>query len=190
MESLLTEKNTRKRSLNNIVAAFILTLALGGFLSIVTISMLNSARCDASTKEYKMTPKNDGDNMDLLKLPKKDQSKFIGMLDNCKKQREFDSKIFSKSSSIYLLVFPIVFISVFLGAWAYAIGKYGFLIGGSIGILPPIIIAFVLSLLWPLMILTLLFLVAFKTQYIEIAKEIFSSPFRAYGLNPRTVSNP
>ncbi|MBA2677251.1 MAG: hypothetical protein H0U76_02465 [Ktedonobacteraceae bacterium] len=56
-------------------------------------------------------------------------------------------------STVYWVGYWICWFLIFLGCWAYCIGTYGFLLGVGLGWLPSVIAAYVLSLLWPLIVL-------------------------------------
>lgn len=91
-----------------------------------------------------------------------------------KKWDDFKNAIFVA----WLSGLPVFFIGIFLLVWAYVIRKHGILIGGSIGIAPPVILASVLSPLWPLMMLVAIFVSVFKNQYVQVIKGVYLHPFR------------
>lgn len=52
----------------------------------------------------------------------------------------------------YFKGYDISAILIFIASWIYCIINYGFLLGVGLGWLPSIIVAFVLSFLWPLVL--------------------------------------
>ena len=60
---------------------------------------------------------------------------------------------------VYEIGRVITGVIVFVGCWIYAITAYGFLFGVGLGWLPSLIVAFIASFLWPLIVLGLLVIV-------------------------------
>jgi hypothetical protein len=64
--------------------------------------------------------------------------------------REFIAKV-------YKIGYCITFVLIFVGTWIYCIDSYGFLLGVGLGWLPSLITAGLLSFLWPLIVLGLVY---------------------------------
>jgi hypothetical protein len=58
----------------------------------------------------------------------------------------------------YWIGYWMCFALVFLGCWIYCISSYGFLLGVGLGWLPSAITAFIVSLVWPLVVAGLIFI--------------------------------
>jgi hypothetical protein len=59
----------------------------------------------------------------------------------------------------YKVGYWITWIIIFVGCWIYAITTYGFLFGVGLGWLPSLIVATIVSFLWPLMVIGIVILV-------------------------------
>ena len=69
----------------------------------------------------------------------------------------------------YKLGYIISWVIIFIGCWIYCIAHYGFLWGVGLGWLPSLIVAFVVSLLWPLLALVIVLAIAGILTAIVIA---------------------
>ena len=59
----------------------------------------------------------------------------------------------------YWIGYKITWVLLFIGAWIYCIAAYGFLLGVGLGWLAAGIFAYVVSLLWPLLALGVVFII-------------------------------
>ncbi len=169
MKEPFIKKRDNKKWPVKIASFFTIVILLGVFLSVSAISLSNYFSCESATKDYKIS---------RAARAEDSTGKFSDMLLKCQKHRQFDEKVFSTLSITWLFGLPIFFIVSFLAIWAYVIRKHGILLGGSVGIVPPVIIASVLVPFWPLIMLATVFVSAFKDQCIEIIKDRYLEPFR------------
>jgi len=59
-------------------------------------------------------------------------------------------------SDWYWTGYYICWVIMFIGCWIYCIAVYGFLFGVGLGWLPSIIVAGLVSLLWPIIVLAII----------------------------------
>lgn len=169
MQESFIKKRDNKKWPVKIASFFTIVIFLGVFLSVSVISVSNYFSCESATKDYKIS---------RAEKAEDSTGKFSDMLLKCQEHRQFYEKVFSTLSVTWFFGLPIFFVISFLAIWACVIRKHGILLGGSVGIIPPVIVASVLSPLWPLIVLATVFVSVFKDQCIEIIKDRYLEPFR------------
>jgi hypothetical protein len=59
---------------------------------------------------------------------------------------------------MYRVGFAITWFIAFIAGWIYAIGQYGFFLGGGLGWIPAAFVAVIFGALWPFIALAVLYI--------------------------------
>jgi len=73
---------------------------------------------------------------------------------------EYEDLPVDRGGGYYWPGYIISWVLIFIGCWIYCIAHYGFLWGVGLGWLPSAIVAYVVSLLWPLLALVIVLAIA------------------------------
>ena len=79
-------------------------------------------------------------------------------------------RIVVDDADAYKLGYVITWLIVFIALWVYAVFEYGYLLGVGLGWLPAIIVATLVSFLWPLLLIAVIWLL-YKSGSISAALE-------------------